>query len=279
MLLKKTVALVKTPVHLAKQYLQRRIDASYESHFVGGAEKSRARGLAMDMVRDGLIILPSYFRGSQLEKFCAAFGRVTAGKINPHTPDSFYTNDIFTSEPVLLQAALDNFLLEIIAGYFHRQFGLSVAVAVRTLPTSAHRDGSYQWHHDARGKQVNLMVLLSNVTAKGQRMSYLRGSHHRYYDYYRGIVDTRFNKDVDLNPEAQRRIVEVVGPPGTVALFDSNGLHSGHRNNVESRDALIINYASRRHFKKVRVHGSDTLSFSRDQRKVLTFNPNFELLE
>jgi hypothetical protein len=236
-MLKRAVAAVKTPVHLAKQYWHRRIDPNYRSNFVNGAEKSRAQAMAEDMRRDGIIILPSYFMGSELEAFRSAFERVTAGKTNKYTPDSLLTDDIFTREPVLLEAALDNFLLEIMAGYFHRQFGLSVATATRLMPTPAHRDGSYQWHHDARGKQINLMVLLSNVTSKGQRMSYLRGSHHRYYDYYRGIVDTRFNEDVDLNPETRDKIVEVVGPAGTVALFDSNGLHSGHRNDVEPRDA------------------------------------------
>ncbi len=73
--------------------------------------------------------------------------------------------------------------------------------------------------------------------------------------------------------------MEVVGPPGTVAMFDSNGLHSGNRNDVEGRDTLNINYASRRHFKKVRIRRSDLQALSPKKRGVMTFNPNLEQLD
>src|ERR1700730_3955544 len=226
------------------------------------------------MRREGIVILPSYFQSPRLDALRATFERVTRNKINKYTPDSLWIDDIFSAEPALLEAALDNFLLQIIGDYFQRKFGLGVAAATRLFPTPAHRDGSYQWHHDARSKQVNLMILLSNVTAKGQRMTYLRRSHQRYYDYYRGIVDTRFNEDVDANPQSHDRIVEVVGAPGTVALFDSNGLHSGNRNDVEPRDTLGINYVShRRHTKKVRIRRGDLSALPPAKREILTSNP------
>ncbi len=279
MLLKRVIAAVKTPTHVTKQYLHRRIDPAYRSEFLKGNEQAKAHTVADTIRREGIVTLPAYFQGAQLEKFRAAFERVLSGRINKHTPDSLWTDDIFSTEPVFLDAALDDFLLEIIASYFHRRFGLAVAAAARLSPTPAHRDGSYQWHHDARGKQVNLMVLLSNVTEKGQRMTYLRQSHHRYYGYYRGIYDTRFNEDVDSNSELRARVMDVVGPAGTIALFDSNGLHSGNRNDVEGRDTLGINFASWRHFKKVRIRRSDLQALPPAKRDVMTFNPNLEQLD
>jgi hypothetical protein len=278
--LMRVVSLIKTPVHLTKQYLHRRVDPNYRCNFVTGEEKSRAAELAETMRREGIVILPSYFQPPKLDALRATFERVVRNRINKYSPDSLWIDDIFSTEPVLLKAALDNFLLQIIGDYFQRKFGLGVAAATRLFPTPAHRDGSYQWHHDARSKQVNLMILLSNVTVKGQRMAYLRRSHQRYYDYYRGIVDTRFNEDVDADPQSRDRIVEVVGVPGTVALFDSNGLHSGNRNDVEPRDTLGINYVShRRHTKKVRVRRGDLSALPPAKREVLTFNPNLELLD
>jgi hypothetical protein len=112
-------------------------------------------------------------------------------------------------------------------------------------------------------------------------MTYLRGSHGRYYDYYNGIVDThtRFNNEVDSNKNLHDNLVEVIGPPGTITLFDSNGLHSGNRNDVERRDCLIINYASWRHFKKVRINKSDFLGLPQYKQHVLTFNPKLELVD
>jgi hypothetical protein len=125
------------------------------------------------------------------------------------------------------------------------------------------------------------MILLSNVTPKGQRMSYLRQSHLRYYDYYNGIIDThtKFNNEVDNDRNLQDKIVEVVGPAGTVALFDSNGLHSGNRNDVERRDSVIINYASRRHFKNVRLNKRDFLALPSAKQEILALNPKLELVD
>jgi hypothetical protein len=278
--LKRVVSLIKTPRHLAKQYLQRRTDPNYRCDFVAGEAKSSAAALAETIQREGIVILPGYFQLPKLGEFRAALERVTKDKTNKYTPDSLWIDDILAAEPVLLEAALDNFLLQIIGDYFQRKFALGIAAATRLFPTPAHRAGSYQWHHDARSKQVNLMILLSNVTAKGQRMSYLRRSHHRYYDHYRGIVDTRFNDDVDADPQSRDRIVEVVGAPGTIALFDSNGLHSGNRNDIEPRDTLNINYVShRRHTKKVRVRRRDLSALPPAKREVLTSNPKLELLD
>jgi hypothetical protein len=281
MLLQRAVAIVKTPIHLAKQYMHRRVDPSYRVDFVEGEEKARANALAENLKRDGIVMIPSYFQREKLKQLCAAFERVTAGKINKGSPDSLWTNDILINEPVMVEAAFDSLLLEIIGAYFHRKFGISVATANRLDPTPAHRDGSYQWHHDARGKQINLMILLSNVTPKGQRMSYLRQSHLRYYDYYNGIIDThtKFNNEVDNDRNLRDRIVEVTGPAGTVALFDSNGLHSGNRNDVERRDSVIINYASWRHFKGLRMNKADFLALPRSKQEILTLNPKLELVD
>jgi hypothetical protein len=281
MLLQRTVAMVKTPVHLAKQYIHRRVDPSYRVNFVQGDEKARAQAVAEDFKRDGIVIIPSYFQGENLKQLCAAFERVTAGKGNPDSPDSLWTNDILLNEPAMLEAALDSFLLEVMGLYFHRKFGISTATANRLDPTPSHRDGSYQWHHDARSKQINFMILLSTVSARGQRMSYLRQSHLRYYDYYNGIIDThtKFNNEVDNDQALQDKIVEVVGPAGTVALFDSNGLHSGNRNDVERRDSVIINYASRRHFKNVRLNKRDFLALPSAKQEILALNPKLELVD
>jgi hypothetical protein len=281
MLLKKALAVVKTPSHLAKQYMHRRIDPSYRPDFAKGNNEARLESWADEFKKNGIVIIPSFFQGEKLNQLRTAFERVTAGKVSKHSPDSRWTDDILTNEPAMLDVALDPSLLQIMGLYFHRKFGISTATANRLDPTPAHRDGSYQWHHDARGKQINMMILLSDVSANGQRMSYLRGSHLRYYDYYNGIVDThtKFNNEVDNDLNLQSRIVEVIGPAGTVALFDSNGLHSGNRNNVERRDSMIINYASRRHFKKVRVSRRAFLALPDNKKEILTINPHLELMD
>ena len=275
----RVTSFIKTPVYLVKEYFHRRPYHDYQCDFVRGEKKSLAATHVETLRQEGIVILPAYFKPAKMDEFRAAFEKATRDRPNKYTPDSFYNDDIMHVDPALMDAALDDFLLEIIGTYFQRPFGLALAAATRLLPTPPIRHSSYRWHHDARGKQMNLMVFLSDVTAKGQRMSYLRRSHNRYYSHYRGITNPLFDNDVFSSTELHERIIECIGPSGTVAMFDSNGLHSGNRNDVEGRDTLNINYVSYRHFKKVSCRRRDLLALSAKKREVMTFNPRLEQLE
>ena len=270
------VSFVKTPVFLAKEYLHRRPDPSYRAEFVQGDDKRRAQADADTLRREGIVILPRYFDSGQLATFRSAFERAIEGRPGSN-PDSLYNEEIMHFDPVFLDAALDEFLLEIVGSYYEKKFGLGRAQAMRLLPSPAGRSGSFQWHHDARGKQVHLMVLISDVTEKGQCMTYLRQSHAGYYSHYRGIAHTRFDQDLKGQDIADR-IVSVAGPAGTVALFDANGLHSGNRNEVEPRDTLTFCYVSWRHFRKIQGRRADVAELSPARRDVLTYNPHFTLV-
>src|SRR5437764_1743221 len=112
--LTRVVSALKTPGHLAKQYLHRRTDPNYHCDFVAEVEKARAAALAETMRREGIVILPGYFQPPKLDVLRAAFERVTSDKINKYSPDSLWTDDIFSFEPALLDAALDDFLLQVV---------------------------------------------------------------------------------------------------------------------------------------------------------------------
>jgi ectoine hydroxylase-related dioxygenase (phytanoyl-CoA dioxygenase family) len=269
---------IKTPPYLIKEYLHRRPVRGYRSGFVNGEDRSRAASAIDAMRREGIVILPNYFSADKLREFRSAFTRATEERPNAYTPDSAYNDDIMSVDPVFADAALDPFLLEIVGGYFRRPFGLAIAAATSLRPTPPVRQSSYRWHHDARGRQVNLMIFLSDVTPRGQRMSYLRGSHDRYYGYYRGVAHPMF--DDEMLGALNDSVMEVVGPAGSVALFDSNGLHSGNRNDVEGRDTLNINYVtSKRHFKKVSYRKSDLSTLTPNRREVVTANPRLQVVD
>jgi hypothetical protein len=274
----RVVSFIKTPIFLAKEYLHRRPDPGYRTDFVQGDEKHLAQARAEELRREGIVLFPRYFDSSQVETLRRAFERAIEGLPPGVNPDSLYNDSIMQLDPAFLDAALDEFLLEIVGGYYQNRFGLGRADAMRLFPSPAERKGSFQWHHDARGRQVHLMVLLSDVTENGQRMTYLRQSHGRYYSHHRGIAHTRFDKDLEAE-DLTDKVVSVTGPAGTVALFDANGLHSGNRNEVERRDTLTFCYVSWRHFKKIRGRRSDLADLSPQQRAVMTFNPHLETLD
>lgn len=273
----RVVSIVKTPVFLAKEYLHRRPDSRYQARFVSGDQRLTARAHADELRREGIILLPQYFGGEQLARFQAAFEAAVAGRPGTNQ-DSFYNDSVMQLDPAFLDAALDPFLLQIVGDYYQKQFGLGRADAMRLLPSAAGRTGSFQWHHDARGRQVHLMVLMSDVSREGQAMTYLRRSHSRYYSHYRGIAKTRFDKDLEGQDIADR-IVWVAGTAGTVALFDANGLHSGNRNDVEGRDTLTFCYVSWRHFRKIQARKEHVNALSDARREVLTYNPHFSFAE
>lgn len=272
------ISFVKTPVFFAKEYLHRRPASGYQYDFAEPARKAEAASHTETMKRDGFVLLPGHFKGELLAKLQQAFEKVVAGKPDKGNPDSLLSTDFLDADPIFMEAALDNLLLEIVAGYYQKPFSIGRSSAMRLLPSDPVRGGSFQWHHDARGRQVHLMLLLTDMPKDGQKMTYLKGSHETYYDHYRGLAEgSRFEKDVASQPELQGKIVDVSGPAGTVALFDANGLHSGNRNRTATRDTLTFCYVTYRHFKKIICRKVDVTKLPQKKQEVLKFNPYLEL--
>lgn len=266
---------LKSPVYMAKEVIHRMPESGYAWSFAKGADKEKAKQALDVLRRDGIVILPEHFTGERLERLKRSFHNATDGKVNPYTPDSLYNEDVM-QDPVFLDAAVDDVILEIVGGYYRRRFGIGRASVSRLMPTPPIRHSSYSWHHDARGRQLHMMLLLNDVTSNGQRMVYLKGSQDRYYSHYRGIVKTQFDNDLKTKNVSSDRISEVIGKAGTIAIFDANGLHSGNRNDKELRDTLTFCYVSKRHFKPIRCRMSDLEALPPQKREVATFNPYLE---
>ncbi len=266
------ISYLKSPIYMAKEVLHRMPESGYSWSFARGAESAKAKEALETLRRDGIVMLPEHFTGEKLEQLKCSFHEATDGKVNPYTPDSLYNEDIM-QDPVFLDAAVDDTILEIVGGYYRRRFGIGRASVSRLMPTPPIRHSSYSWHHDARGRQLHMMLLLSDVTSNGQRMVYLKGSQNRYYSHYRGIVKTQFDKDLGAENISPDRIVEVIGKAGTLAIFDANGLHSGNRNDKEMRDTLTFCYVSKKHFKPMRCRTSDVNALPSHKRELVVFNP------
>ncbi len=270
---------VNTPLFVFREYLHRRPAAEFDWHFVDGSLRDNARQGLETLKKEGIVIIPAYFKGDMLQRMREAFDRVVRDRPSPGNTESFGNTEFTQEDSVFLEAALDDFLLEMIGGYYQKRFALGRASALRLDPVSNVRYGSFLWHHDARGRQLHLMILLTDVPENGQRMSYLRRSQNRYYDYSRGLGEgSRFEREVVETEDAKDRIIDVVGPAGTVAVFDSNGLHTGNRNESARRDTLTFCYVSKKHFKKLHFRKQDVESLPQPKQRVVTFNPHVELV-
>jgi len=272
---------IRTAVFVAKEYMHRRPDPRFACEYVQGRQRKLADAHLETLRRDGIVIIPGYFQGRQLKELQAAFERAVQEGTGKYAPDSLSNEDTLPVDRAILDAALDDFLLQIIGGYYGKRFGLGRASASRLFPSPAERYSSYQWHHDTRGRQIHMMLLLSDVTEKGQRMSYLRQSHNNYYDRFRGGGEgSRFEMDVSSDTNMKGRIIELAGPAGTVGLFDSNGLHTGNRNEHEGRDAMLFCYISYpRHFKAMSCRRADFEMLPPAKCDLLAFNPRCALID
>ena len=116
-------------------------------------------------------------------------------------------------------------------------------IATRTEPSEPIRDGFANWHHDARGRKLNVILLLSDVPEDGAATVVLKGSHKLLYSRARQL-NNFFSDDEQLAIQSQHR----VGPErvcharacSLVFLEDSHALHLGRRS-LRRRDAFQVN--------------------------------------
>ncbi|MCB0320795.1 MAG: phytanoyl-CoA dioxygenase family protein, partial [Bdellovibrionales bacterium] len=156
--------------------------------------------------------------------------------------EMYVTNSPFEHSPTLASVCAKPRLIRILNEYLQGYGCLHQATQIRTLPTKTTGYGSFQWHHDAWGKRINIMILLSDIGEGDQYMTFVEGSHRLYYGYEK-FLHSRFTQDeIDARlPGAA--IFKAMGKAGDVVMFDSNGLHSGNRTPGRARDAVIANYS------------------------------------
>ncbi len=200
--------------------------------------------------KDGICILQDYLDQERLHRVKHEAERIFAEsqRLSPHgtnkDPVGFYACLIdFKRFPFLAELIMDELVLAAIEAYFGKNIYLDLSQIKRLLPVEPYEYGSFQWHHDMRGKCVKAMWLLTDVSPVGQRMSYMAGSHlmrHVGSTY----EESRFSEDRALECG---RLVECIGPAGTVVIFDTNGLHRGNRNWGATRDTLVGAFSAGRH--------------------------------
>jgi hypothetical protein len=249
------------------------------------------------LTRDGIVILPNYLTGARLTACQHSFNRtMDVVRDSPPAPEErmpwrypgmtfrAYEHQVhgcnfghtfhpFNDDRALLDVALDEFLLGVVARYFNRRFQLSQANSARQYPEQPRDYSSWMWHHDGLGPRINVMLYLTDVGPADQYMSYLKGTHRlrHGYDIFNGR--TRFTREDRTGRFSAHEQVDCLGAAGTVLVFDSNGIHRGNRTLGATRDTLICSYLPGGVSWPVVVPKKFAESFSPLQRDVFTRNP------
>lgn len=153
------------------------------------------------------------------------------------------SNNPFKYSSKLAEACINPRIYQMINAYMGKRTHLHQAVGNRMLPYEIGKVGSYQWHHDAWGKRVNMMILLSDIEEGDQYMTYIKKSHKIRHAYKR-YMNSRIEVEYCESRMKKVEIAKAVGRAGDIYLFDPNGLHSANRTMGKIRDTFIMNYSA-----------------------------------
>jgi ectoine hydroxylase-related dioxygenase (phytanoyl-CoA dioxygenase family) len=100
---------------------------------------------------------------------------------------------------------------------------------------------SSHWHRDIRGRQVKVMLYLTDVTERDSNFAFLLGTHKNSYVRPRRIEESRFNEEWVISSGIKP--VECYGQAGTAMIFDTNLIHRLRRKPGSAvRDSITFYY-------------------------------------
>lgn len=152
-------------------------------------------------------------------------------------------NDALAIAPELTVLCRDALLVSTATAYLGKPAHIKRVYGMRYLPKEQPESHQFGWHHDMEDRMVKVMVLLSDVAADGQVMSYVAGTHESIHPYDCFRRNTLSFDQLGIDPDTARA-VHTIGRAGDVFLFDPNGMHRGRRSLGAPRDAIFIEFTA-----------------------------------
>lgn len=227
---------------------------------------------AQQLEEEGIVILPAYFSGDILKQMQMDFEKWAPQEPTekPHKEVYRLKRECLENSIELSSAAVDPYLNDLVAYYWGKPIYLAEVSGRRLEPCEPYEYGAFQWHHDCKRKQIKVFIFLNEVPEDGQVMHYIPKTHKIVhwdlnYDksrYSHGKIESWFKKySPPLNCSC---------PAGTVAIFDTNGLHRGNRNFGPRRDSWTFNFngGNRRQFQPIpNLHPEVLARLNKDQKR------------
>lgn len=231
----------------------------------GRALESSYRDHLEELNRDGITRLSGQVSPKSLSELQRAFEKFVSRLDAKGGPSSSFEGDLTVTEEyydpesrqysshepfamsrALLEICLKPELASLINCYLGKASYITQGVAMRIKPNPKTGFDSFQWHHDAWGKRIKLMIILPEVGEGDQHMTYAMGSHRLRHSYDK-YVNSRFSREEFAERCGDLQVLNCYAKPGDIYLFDTNGLHSGNRTNGRTRDTFTIAYTRLAH--------------------------------
>ncbi|MFI0796044.1 phytanoyl-CoA dioxygenase family protein [Micromonospora rubida] len=225
------------PSDTYRRDLRQRLDDAGSLHF------------SQRFVDNGIVAVQGLIGAESLAHLRAAFavevGRKTSdgalqqGSFNLSVdPSEAATRELFR------EVAASPPLIDIVEYYLGGPSKFVSARGYRQGPCRPLRYRAWDYHQDMKTsgpfEEVKVMLLLTDVPPGGQAMRYACGTQAYLWDC-ETQQQTKFTLDEALTLGGQGMFV-AYGPAGTAVLFDTNGIHAGHRNLSVTRDVITLNF-------------------------------------
>ena len=233
--------------------------------------------------RDGLVTIPGFYDREQLARIHArlnaSFAHPTGWRFEFRPDQQYYA----CLQPLALcsefaEGTVDSALIHLVGAYFRRMPFLAESDFRRVLPLDmavherenakvAKGYSSSHWHHDLHGREIKVMVYLSDVGPDDQNFAFCLRSHSwfRTAEYARSRFTDQQLRERGLTP------LEIFAPAGTAVVFDSSGIHRLRRRNTSMRDSVTFNYNPGRMYRSTpQIVDPDVLAARRGDFERLT---------
>tara|TARA_E500000178_G_scaffold349690_1_gene407088 strand:+ start:988 stop:1731 length:744 start_codon:yes stop_codon:yes gene_type:complete len=106
---------------------------------------------------------------------------------------------------------------------------------ILTLGNKKSFEGSWQPHHDSKGRRIKIYIWLNKKNLNTHPLFYLKGSHKIIRNWHK-YEDTRF-RDIDAI-----NFNKIYGDTGDVILFDTHGIHSHFKDSTVPRSVVELTF-------------------------------------
>lgn len=220
----------------------------------------KAPQAAQELSQNGLARFPEFVPVRQLEEVQKQIEMAYNGEredLSTKSSDEMlidYINEPFKLSPLILGWALNPFIVKMVEHYFQRPAYLADVDVRRIKPASMSfleqrspnmKKGysSSHWHYDMRGKQIKVMIYLTDVDENGQNFAFCPGTHKKNPLIKRSRIEPKKSRFSDEWMEQSKFVVEEVrAQRGTAVLFDTNAIHRLRRKDTLQRDSITFYY-------------------------------------
>jgi hypothetical protein len=214
--------------------------------------------------QDGIVFIPSFFK----ERAELISNRYKLNKQEFPASDKYYRFVSDLGDDDLLNITVDSMMLSILSKYYGCQPYYRQQPSINVTHPGDDQIGYNDfWHYDTVN-QMTAHILLCGTSESDSCMLYAKGSHrtHKQYistnDYY--YSDEYINENFD--------IVSCFGEPGTLVIFDPNGLHRADLKPSTFRSHLHLNYVPGNDLLNGEKYKNDSLSVKKLHTDLLELN-------